>query len=83
MQTDVDDRYKDKVFKTVRLLLAYGVQIKVKAPPTFWQNIKFKTLMPEILNGMSLAQISPWEKQTDPPSNNAYPVLLAVLARKC
>lgn len=80
---EAKDYLREKIYKTVVLLLAYGVQIKLKRPADLLPHVLSKINLPGILGGLSLEEVSDTEFQTSAPNNDAYPVLLAVLAQKC
>ncbi|GAB1311944.1 hypothetical protein MFIFM68171_02154 [Madurella fahalii] len=71
-----------KVYKTTRLLFAYGIQITLKGLKGL-EGLKGLSDMVFITSGVPLAKISDDESGTKTPRNDAYPLLLAVLAEKC
>ena len=72
------------VYKTTKLLLAYGVDLVVKMPQSLDQDMaKRLRLMPGLLDDLPLTLVKGNELHAKPQTNDAYPVLLAVLADKC
>ncbi|KAI0097924.1 hypothetical protein GGR51DRAFT_552818 [Nemania sp. FL0031] len=75
---------KQPVYKTTKLLLAYGVDLVLKLPKTMDQDLaKRLRLMPGVLDDLPLTLVGGNELHAKPQTNDAYPVLLAVLADVC
>jgi hypothetical protein len=82
LHPEAEDYLRKNINKTVTLLLAYGVQLRLTRPTAMLPSAHSINL-PGILGGVSLEKVSDTELQSPRPKNDAYPVLLAVLAQKC
>ncbi|KAF4335363.1 hypothetical protein FBEOM_10772 [Fusarium beomiforme] len=72
------------LYKTTKLLLAYGVNVILKLPQVMDQDVASRLrLMPGLMDDLPLTLVNGNELHAQPQTNDAYPVLLAVLADKC
>lgn len=64
--------------------MAYGVDLVVKLPQSIDDDMaRTLRLLPGLMDDLPLTLVNGNELHAQPPTNNAYPVLLAVLADKC
>lgn len=72
------------IYKTNRLLLAYGVNLIVKLPQSIDPNLASRLrLMPGLIDDLPLTLVNGNELHVQSQTNDAYPVLLAILADRC
>lgn len=77
-----------KIYKTVRLLLAYNFELIVKLPKSVVKDIKSSgagqlRILPELMSGLPFTIEGENTLYARTDQNNIYPVLLGVLAQRC